>query len=123
MFGELLDLITSRQYIIHFFLATQFQAKPKAIHEKDVKRIFRHLMGTKDYSLWYKIGGNFLLKVFIDADQIGCVDDSRSTSGGALFLGDRLVPWLNKKQDSMSLSNVKVECIIVKYHSIFRYYG
>ena len=47
----------------------------------------RYLEGTEDYGLWYKIGGNLDLKVFIDVDWVGSIDDQKSTSGGAFFLG------------------------------------
>ena len=44
-----------------------------------------------------KKGGNLELKEFIDVDWLGSVDDGKSTSGGAFFLGKRLVPWTSKK--------------------------
>ena len=39
------------------------------------------------------------------------MDERKSTSGGAFFLGDSLVSWLRKKQGSISLSTTEVECI------------
>lgn len=45
-----------------------------------------------------------MLKAYTDADWARSVDDQKSTSGGAFFLGDRLVSWFSKKQDSISLS-------------------
>ena len=56
-----------------------------------VKRILRYLKGTEDYGLWYKLGGNLDLKVFTNVDWVGNIDDKKSTSGGAFFLGKRLV--------------------------------
>ena len=56
-----------------------------------MKIILRYLKGTKDYRLWYEFGGNLDLKVFTNADWAGNLDDIKSTSGGALFLGKRLV--------------------------------
>jgi hypothetical protein len=41
------------------------------------------------------------------------VDDRKSTSGGAFFLGKCLVSWLSKKQPSISLSTKEVEYIVV----------
>jgi len=57
-----------------------------------IKRIMRYLKGIEDYGLWYKKGGNLDLKAFPHADLAGSVDDRKSTSGGAFFLGKRLVP-------------------------------
>ena len=66
-------------------------ANPKENHMMEIKRIMRYLEDTEDYGLWYKKGGNLDLKVFIDVDWVGSVDDRKSTSGGILFLGKRLV--------------------------------
>ncbi|GJS14010.1 retrotransposon protein, putative, unclassified [Tanacetum coccineum] len=35
----------------------------------------------------------------VDADYAGCKDTFKSTSGGAQFLGEKLVSWSSKKQD------------------------
>ena len=51
----------------------------------------RYLKGNEDYGLWYKLGGNLDLKVFTNVDWAGSIDDKKSTSGGAFFLGKRLV--------------------------------
>ena len=39
----------------------------------------------------------FILKEFTDADWEGSVDDRKTTSGAAFFLGICLVSWLSKK--------------------------
>jgi hypothetical protein len=40
------------------------------------------------------------------------VDERKSTSGGAFFLGDSLVAWISKKHGSISLSNTEAEYIV-----------
>ena len=40
------------------------------------------------------------------------MDDIKSTSGGAFFLGGRLVSWLSKKQDCMSRSTLEAEYVV-----------
>ena len=77
-----------------------------------IKRIIRYLKGTKDYGLWYKMGGNLDLKVFIDANWAGSIDDRKSTSGGAFFLGKRLVSWTSKKKNCMSHSTAEAEYVV-----------
>ena len=69
------------------------------------------MKGTKDYGLWYKLGGNLDLKVFTDADWAGNIDDRKSTSGGAFFLGKRLVSWTSKKQYCTSQSTTKAKYV------------
>jgi len=40
------------------------------------------------------------------------VDDRKSTSGGAFFLGKFLVSWLSKNKPSISLSTTEAEYIV-----------
>eukprot|EP00253_Pinus_taeda_P012207 PITA_12207 len=44
-----------------------------------------------------------------DVDWAGSVDDRKSTSGGAFFMGSRLVSWFSKKQSSIALSTAEAE--------------
>ena len=69
----------------------RFLAKARENHMMAIKIILRYLKGTNDYVFWYKLGGNLDLKVFTDVDWAGSIDDRKSTSGGAFFLGKRLV--------------------------------
>ena len=48
---------------------------------------------------------------YTDADWAGCIDDRRSTSGAAFYLGECLVSWSSKKQSSVSLSTAEAEYI------------
>jgi hypothetical protein len=63
------------------------------------------------YGLWYPRNQNLQLTAYSDADWANCVDERKSTSGGAFFLGDSLVSWLSKNQGSISLSTIEVEYI------------
>ena len=64
------------------------------------------------YGLWYPINQNFWLTAYSDADWANCVDERKSTSEGAFFLGDSLVAWLSKKHGSISLSTTDSEYIV-----------
>jgi hypothetical protein len=90
----------------------RYQDAPKQSHLLVVKRIFRYLKGTMDYGLWYPRNQNFQLSVYSNADWANCMDERKSTSGGAFFLEYSLVSWLSKKQGSISLSTTEVEYII-----------
>lgn len=52
------------------------------------------------------------MKVYIDADWAGNVDDQKSTIGGAFFLGRRLVSC-SKKQSCTSQSTTEAEYVAV----------
>jgi hypothetical protein len=89
----------------------RFQATPKESHVLTVKRIFRYLKGTKQFGLWYPKGKYLSLIAYIDTDWAGCIDDRRSTSGVAFYLGECLVSWIRNKQSSVSLSTTEAEYI------------
>nr|GEY69526.1 retrotransposon protein, putative, Ty3-gypsy subclass [Tanacetum cinerariifolium] len=55
------------------------------------------------------VDSGFELTGFSDADYVGCKDTFNSTSGGAQFLGDKLVRWSSKKQDCTLLSTAESE--------------
>ena len=92
-------------------LVARYQAAPKQNHLLAVKIIFRYLQGTVQYGLWYPKDKSFTLTAYTDADWASCVDDRKSTSGGAFYLGKSLVAWLRKKETYISLSTAKAEYI------------
>nr|GEZ91402.1 retrotransposon protein, putative, unclassified [Tanacetum cinerariifolium] len=53
----------------------------------------------------------FELTGFSDVDYVGCKDTFKSTSGGAQFLGKKLMSWSSKKQDYTSLSTAESEYV------------
>jgi len=75
-----------------------------------------------DYGLWYPKNRSLQLTTYSDGDWANCLDDRKSTSGNAFFLGDSLVAWLSKKQGSISLSTTESEYIYVSTYcaQVFR---
>nr|GEV04944.1 copia protein [Tanacetum cinerariifolium] len=57
------------------------------------------------------IDSGFELTGFSDADYTGCKDTFKSTSGGAQFLGEKLMSWSSKKPDCTSLSTAESEYV------------
>nr|GEX23540.1 hypothetical protein [Tanacetum cinerariifolium] len=99
-----------RPDIVHAtYLCAWYQAKTTEKHLKGVKMLFRYLRGTVNTGLWYTKDFSFELTGFSDADYAGCKDTFKSTSGGAQFLGEKLVSWPSKKQDCTVLSTAKAE--------------
>jgi hypothetical protein len=108
MIGSLLYITTSSPNIMQVVgMVGRYQSSPKQIHLVDVKRIFKYLKGTMTYGLWYPRNKNFQLTTYSDVDWENCVDERKSTSGDAFFLGDSLVAWLSKKKGSISLSTIE----------------
>ena len=110
--GNLLYLTTSRSDIaFNVGVCARYQATPKESHLTAMKWIIRYINGTPNYGLWYSKESNACLADYSDADWAGSVDDWKSTSGGCFYLGNNLVSWMSKKQNSMSLSMVEAEYI------------
>ena len=76
-----------------------------------VKRIIRYTNGTSNYGIWYSRDSNECLAGYSDVDWAGCIDDRKSTLGGCFYLGNNLVSWMSKNQNSVSLSMVVAEYI------------
>nr|GEY92425.1 hypothetical protein [Tanacetum cinerariifolium] len=74
---------------------------------------YRNMIGALMYltSSRPDIDYGFELTGFSDADFTGCKDTFKSTSGGAQFLGKKLVSWSLKKQECTALSTTKAEYV------------
>jgi hypothetical protein len=82
MIGSLLYLCASRPDImLSVCMCTRFQADPKEVHLRAVKRILRYLVHTPKFGLWYPKRSTFDLIGYSDADWAGCKIDRKSTSG------------------------------------------
>jgi hypothetical protein len=112
MIGSLLYLCASRPDImLAVCMWARFQADPKEVHLRAVKRILRYLVYSPKFGLWYPKGSTFDLIGYSDADWVGCKIDRKSTSGTCQFLGISLVSWASKKQNVVALSTAEAEYI------------
>lgn len=110
--GSPLFMTTSGSNIMHVVgLVVRFQSIPNDAYVWGLKRILRYLKGTLDFTLSYSRSEDFTLTTYIDVDWARSIDDKKSTSKGAFFLGNFLVSWLGKKQTLISLSTTEVEYI------------
>ena len=112
MIGSLLYLTTSQPDIMFSVcLCARYQSDPKESHLKSIKRIFRYLIGTPNYGLWYPAQNSISLIGFSNSDYAGSTDDRKSTSGTCQFLGQSLVSWSSRKQNCVALSTAEAEYI------------
>jgi hypothetical protein len=109
MIGSLLYLCASRSDImLSVCMCARFQADPKEVHLRVVKRIMRYLVDTPKFGLWYPKGSTFDLIGYSDADQ-----------GLVSFLED---PWclgLQRNKFSSSFyrrSRVSPQVIVVRIY-------
>ena len=93
------SMIGKLQYVVHsrpdialaVGIVAIFSANPSENHLMAIKRIMRYLKGIEEYGLYYKKNDKFELRAYTDADWARNIDDKKSTSGGAFFLGRILV--------------------------------
>lgn len=110
--GSLLYLTASRPDLCFSVgLCARYQSQPRESHLKAVKRIIRYVSGTTDFGIWYSKDSPLLLAGYSDADWAGDSDDRKSTTGGCFYIGNNLVSWYSKKQNSISLSTAEAEYI------------
>ena len=76
--------------------------RPTNIHWQSVKRLLRYLKQTIHFGLQLHRSKFQTLQAFSDADWAVCRDDRRSTGGFYLFLGNNLISWGCKKQQTVA---------------------
>lgn len=68
----------------------QFMHEPTEGHWASVKHILRYLNGHTDHNVVFHRQSSHEIHVFSDADWACCPLDRRSTSGYALFFGEKI---------------------------------
>ena len=76
-----------------------------------LKRIIKYVKATANFGVWYSKDTNDVLAGYSEADQAENANDRKSTSGGCFYVGNNLISWMSKKQNSISLSTVEVKYI------------
>lgn len=80
---------------------------PRESHLTALKRILRYIRGTLEYGLHIQRSSSFDLVAYSDANWAGCPDTRKSTFGYAVFLGDNLISWSSKRQNTVSRSSAE----------------
>lgn len=86
-----------------------FMHDPREPHLTALKCVLRYIKGTIRHGLQITKSSTTDLIAYSDADWAGCPDTRRSTSGYCVFLGDILISWSSKCQNTVSRSNAEAE--------------
>lgn len=86
---------------------------PREPHLAALNHILWYVQGTLDLSLMVHPSSQSELVVYSNADWSGCPDTHKSTSGYAVFLGDNLISWSSKCQNTISISSGEA-----KHHAV-----
>ena len=112
MIGSVLYLTASRPDISYSVgVCARYQANPKESHMTALKRIIKYVKTTTQFGVWYSKDTSDVLAGYSDADQTRNADDRKSTSRVCFYVGNNLVSWMSKKQNSISLSTAEAEYI------------
>nr|GEW07682.1 ribonuclease H-like domain-containing protein [Tanacetum cinerariifolium] len=82
---------------------------PREPHLNAIKRVLRYLRGTTHLGLQLFRSTTSQLIAYSDADWAGCPATRRSTFGYCVFLGDNLLTWSTKREDTSSRYSVEAE--------------
>ena len=64
--------------------------------------------------LWYSKDLDFTLTSYFDADLARCKVDRKNTTGTCQLLGNMLVSWYSKKQNTVALFTAKAEYVALE---------
>uniref|UniRef100_A0A3Q7H7M9 Reverse transcriptase Ty1/copia-type domain-containing protein n=1 Tax=Solanum lycopersicum TaxID=4081 RepID=A0A3Q7H7M9_SOLLC len=78
-------------------------------HLVAVKRILRYIKSTSAHGLFLSPTSTTLLHGFTDSDWGGDMDDRKSTTGFAIYLGNHLISLSSRKQCVVSRSSTEAE--------------
>ena len=78
-----------------------------------LKRIINYVKTTANFGMWYSKDTNDVIAGYSNADWAGNADDRKSTLGDCFYVGNNLVSWMSKKQNSISLSTTEAKYIVV----------
>lgn len=113
--GALLFLSNSTRPDLCFAVnyVARFQAEPRDLHWRLVKRIFRYIKGTLDYGLRYGMGSGNDFEVYVDADYGGDPQSRRSTTGYLIKYHGNTIHWRSKLQDNIVYSTAEAEYLAI----------
>lgn len=99
--GQLLYLNLTRpdlSYVVQQL--SQFMSAPTSIHWDVALHVMRYLKGCPSLGLFYPSQNSFQLLAYSDVDYGNCPDSRKSLIGFCIFLGNSLVSWRCKKQNT-----------------------
>lgn len=108
--GQLIYLTITRpelSYPVH--ILSQFMANPTNVHWNAALKLVRYLKNAPGQGLLLSATSSLSLQVFCDADWAACLMTRRSVSGYCVMLGNSLLSWKCKKQQTVARSSAESE--------------
>ncbi|KAF3662585.1 Methionine aminopeptidase 1B, chloroplastic [Capsicum annuum] len=106
--GKLLYLTTTRPAICFGVqVLSQFMQHPKVSHWEAALRMVRYLKKSPGLGFMFTRGNISKVKAYCDANWAACPNTRRSVTGYAIKLGESLVSWKSKKQQTINRSSAE----------------
>ena len=110
LIGKLIYLTTTRPDITFAVNhLSQFLSAPNSAHQQAATRVLRYLKGTPGSGILLHRNSTLQLKAFCDSDWATCPDTRRSITRFSIYLGQSLISWRSKKQQTVSRSSSEAE--------------
>lgn len=110
LIGQLLYLNLTRPDLSYSVQQlSQFMAAPCIDHWHAALHVVKYLKGNPSLGLFFPSCGSLEVRAYSDADWASCPDSRQSLTGFCIFLGDALVSWRCKKQQTVSASSTEAE--------------
>ncbi|XP_075076775.1 secreted RxLR effector protein 161-like [Nicotiana tabacum] len=113
--GELNFLTNTRLNIAYGVQhLSQYMEDPREPHLQAAYHMLRYLLKDPTLGIFMSSDANFSVQAYCDSDWAACADSRKSVSGYIILLGDNLISWKSKKQETISLSLAEVEYISIR---------
>ena len=108
--GRLIYLTTIRPDISYSVnQLSQFLSSPTTTHHQAALWVLKYIKGTPSLGLFFPSNSDMKLKAYSDSDWAGCPDNQRSVIGFSVYLGNALISWKSKKQNTIPRSSYEAE--------------
>ena len=115
LIGSLLYIILGTRLDIAFatIKLARYTSNPSKVYFTAIKRVYKYLKGTKDYSITYYKNTSRFISGYCDADYTGDLASAKSTSGYLILLAGGTISWKSKLQTIIAQSTTEAEYIAI----------
>ncbi|KAE8690040.1 hypothetical protein F3Y22_tig00110929pilonHSYRG00026 [Hibiscus syriacus] len=110
LIGRLIYLTHTRldiTFVVHHL--SRFMQQPKKTHLEAALRIVKYLKKEPGHGILLKKTNNNQLSAYCDCDWASCPMSRKSVTGFCIKLGDSLISWKSKKQNTVARSSAEAE--------------
>ncbi|KAE8702231.1 Detected protein of unknown function [Hibiscus syriacus] len=110
LIGKLIYLTNTRPDIAYSVqLLSQFMQQPRKLHLDAALRVVRYIKSSPGQGVLLSAESQCQLQAFCDSDWATCPMTKRSVTGFCVKLGDSLLSWKSKKQNTIARSSAEAE--------------